>query len=390
MTEDIQQRLHLGEDVRTELKSVALSSLDLKDLARELVAFANGRGGQIFVGVEDDGTPTGVGTVQDADALMRQVVQTCQNRVQPAIYCPVTTVEVTGKLLLVIDVPAYSPDRPYHTDGRYFLRDASMVRPATRDDLLRLLQSQHMYYDQTAIDGASTDDLDADGIDRFLREAYGAAAVARRQLYLQALQCLDPGGTPTVAGVLLFSREPQRWLMDSRISAVCYPGRRISGTMVDKREIDGNLFQQLDGAMAFVQRHLPDPARIHGWQRAGQGIPEQAMREALLNALAHRDYRAPSRIRISMYEDRVEIINPSVLPNHITLDSIRLGGIRRRLNTVIAAVLSRAGMREKIGMDVPAMIGLMVERGLPEPEIRLQAGHFCVVLRAAPPEEERA
>lgn len=120
MTEDLQQRLHLGEDVRTEFKSVARSSLDLKDLARELVAFANGRGGHIFVGVEDDGTPTGVGTEQDADALMGQVVQTCQNRVQPAIYCPVSKVEVTGELLLVINVPAYSPDRPYHTDGRCF------------------------------------------------------------------------------------------------------------------------------------------------------------------------------------------------------------------------------------------------------------------------------
>lgn len=390
MAEDIKQRLHLGEDVRTEFKSVARSSLDLKDLARELVAFANGRGGQIFIGVEDDGTPTGVGTVQDADALMRQVVQTCQNRVQPAIYCPVSKVEVTGRLLLVIDVPAYSPDRPYQTDGRYFVRDASMARPATRDDLLRLLQSQHIHYDETAIEGASKDDLEPEVIDRFLRDAYGAAAVARRQHYLQALQCMDPGGTPTVAGVLLFSREPQRWLMDARISAVCFPGRRISGTMADKREIDGNLFQQLDAAMAFVERNLPAPARIDGWQRVEQGIPEQAIREAVLNALAHRDYRAASQIRIFMYEDRIEVINPGVLLNQLTLDSIRLGGISQRRNPVLAAVLSRAGRRENLGMGVPEMIGLMVERGLPEPEIRLEGGHFRVVLRAAPPEEERA
>lgn len=390
MSETIEQRLRLGEDARTEFKSVAQGGLDQKALAREIVAFANGRGGQIFIGVEDDGTPTGAGSIQEADVLMRQAVQVCQNRVQPAIYCPVTKVEVGGKLLLIVDVPAASPDRPYQTDGRCYVRDASMARPATRDDLLRLVQSQHIHYDETALAGTTKEDLDLDALERFLRDAYGPAAVPRRMHYLQALQCVDPGGALTVAGVLLFGREPQRWLMDARISAVYFAGRRISGEMADKAEIDGNLFQQLESAMAFVRRHLPAPARVEGWQRLELGIPEQVMREAVMNALAHRDYRAASQIRIFMYGDRVEIINPGVLLNQLTLDSIRLGGISQRRNPSLAAVLSRAGRRENLGMGVPEMIGLMVERGLPEPEIRVEGGHFRVVLRAVPPEEGRA
>lgn len=264
-----------------------------------------------------------------------------------------------------------------------------MARPTTRDDLPRLLHSQHIHHDRTAIEGTAMDDLDADAIDRVFGHVYGAAAIARRQHYLRALQCLDPGGTATVAGVLLFSREPQQWLMDARISAVCYAGRRISGTMMDKQEIGGNLFQQLDAAMVFVQRHLPDPTRVRCYPRVEHAIPERAIREFVLNALVHRDYSAASHIRIFMYEDRVEIINPCELLDQRTLDSICLGGIRRRTNPVLAAVLSRAGGYKNIGIDMPATTGLMVERGLPEPEIRLQGGHFRVVLRAAPEEEER-
>ena len=384
MTENIEQRLRLGEDARTEFKSVARNGLDLKDLAREIVAFANGRGGQVFIGVEDDGTPTGVGTVKDADALMRQAVQACQTRVQPAIYCPVTKVEVEGKLLVIVEVPASTPERPYQTDGCHHIRDANMMRVATRDELLRLVQSRHIHYDKMALDGTTRDDLDLDALDRFLREAYGTAAIPRRMQYLQSLQCLNPGGALTVAGVLLFTREPQRWLMDARISAVRFPGRRISGDMADKREIGGNVFHQFDGAIAFLQQSLPSPARIERWQRVERGIPESVLREAVLNAIAHRDYRAASQIRIFVYEDRVEIINPGVLLDQLSLDSIRLGGISQRRNPALAAALARASRRENLGMGVPEMIGMMAERGLPEPEIRVEGGHFRVVLRARP------
>ncbi|EYF08586.1 ATP-binding protein [Chondromyces apiculatus] len=291
MTGNIEQRLRLGEDARTEFKSVARATIDLKDLAREIVAFANGRGGQIFLGV---------------------------------------------------------------------------------------------------------DDLDLDALDRFLKDAYGPAAPARRLPYLKALQCLDPSGALTVAGVLLFAREPQRWLPDARISAVCFPGTRISGEMKDRHDLDGNLFQQLDAAISFLDRNVAAPARIEGYRREERGIPMPARREAVLNALAHRDYRAASQIRLFVYDDRVEVINPGVLLNQRSLDSIRLGGISQRRNPALAAALVRASRREKLGMGVPEMIGLpemrslMLMRGLPEPEIRLEGGHCRVVLRAVAVEGKAA
>jgi ATP-dependent DNA helicase RecG len=375
----IAQRIQLGEDSRTEFKSAA-RGLDAKVLARAIAAFANARGGQIFVGVEDDGTVTGVGTVTQADTLMLRVVQVCQNQLRPSIWCPITKAEVDGKLILVVDVPASSPDRPYRAENVFYIRDASMTREASREELLRLLQSQNVYHDESTVDGATLEDLDPEAIDGYLRPLYEPSALARREHYLRSLKCLDAGGVPTVAGLLLFGRAPQQWIPDARISAVRFDGTAISGEFADRKEIGGTILQQLDLASVF----LPTPAAISGFERTERGIPEAVLREALVNALAHRDYRAPSQVRVFVFADRVEIINPGILLNHLTLDSVRLGGISVRRNPVIASLLSRARRSESLGMGVPEMVSRMREHGLPEPEFNLEGGHFRVVLRSKP------
>lgn len=373
----IAQRIQLGEDSRTEFKS-ASRGLDAKVLARAISAFANARGGQIFVGVEDDGTVTGVGDLKEADTLMLRVVQVCQTQIRPAIWCPITKAEVDGKLLLVVEVPASSPDRPYRADHIFYIRDASMTREATREEMLRLLQSQNVYHDESTVDGARLDDLDIEAIDGYLRALYEPGAITRREHYLRSLKCLDPGGAPTVAGLLLFGRDPQRWIPDARISAVRFAGTAMSGELADRKEIGGTLLQQLDHASMF----LPAPAGISGFERVERGIPEVVLREALVNALAHRDYRAASQVRLFVFADRVEIINPGLLLNHLTLDSVRLGGISVRRNPVIASLLSRARRSESLGIGVPEMIAKMRELGFPEPEFNLEGGHFRVVLRS--------
>ena len=373
----IAQRIQLGEDSRTEFKSAA-RGLDAKVLARAISAFANARGGQIFVGVEDDGTITGTGTVKQADTLMLQVVQVCQSLIRPAIWCPINKAEVDGKLLLVVEVPASSPDRPYRAEHIFYIRDASMTREATREEMLRLLQSQNVYHDESTVDGAKLDDLDIEAIDGYLRALYEPSATTRREHYLRSLKCLDPGGVPTVAGLLLFGREPQRWIPDARISAVRFAGTAMSGEFADRKEIGGTLLQQLDHASMF----LPAPAVISGFERVERGIPEVVLREALVNALAHRDYRAASQVRLFVFADRVEIINPGLLLNHLTLDSVRLGGISVRRNPVIASLLSRARRSERSCRGVPEIAATMRKIALAEPEIDLAGGHFRIVLRS--------
>jgi ATP-dependent DNA helicase RecG len=254
-----------------------------------------------------------------------------------------------------------------------------MAREATRDELVRMLQSQNAYHDELPVDGATLDDLDLEAVDGYLRALYEPGAPARRDHYLRSLKCVEAGGVPTVSGLLLFGGDPQRWFPDARISAVRFPGASVSGEFADRKEIGGNLLQQLDHAMTFA----PAPARISGVERIERGIPDVVLREALVNALSHRDYRAASQVRLFVFSDRLEIISPGGLLNHLTLDSIRIAGISLRRNPVISSLLARARRQESLGIGIPEMIARMRARGLPEPEFSVEGGHFRVVLRMA-------
>jgi len=381
----IEERLRLGEDSRTEFKAVASSNFDIDagDLARAVAAFANSGGGQIFLGVEDNGTPTGVGTLGQADALMRKVSQVCRDRVRPVIACEITKALVGDSRLLIVDVPGFAPERPYLVNGALFTRDASQVRAGTRADLLRITQSIDYHFDERPVCDAALADLDLEVVREFLGRAYERNVNAREAAgYLRILGCLDAEDTPTVAGILFFGPAPQRWLPDATVSAVRLPGTEPTTEFVDREEIGGRLTEQFSGAAAFLSKHLGSPSRVEGWERRDLGIPAEVLREAMLNALAHRDYRMASQTRVFVYDDRVEVANPGELLNRLTLESIRFG-ISQRRNPRIAALLARAHSprREHLGVGIPELFRLMRERGLAEPSFRIDGGHFRVTLR---------
>jgi ATP-dependent DNA helicase RecG len=388
---EIERTLRLGEDSTTGFKAVAGSGylIDPGDLAKAVAALANSGGGHILLGVEDDGTPTGVGDIRQADALMRQVSSVCQDRIRPAIACRVVKAECRQVVVLVVEVAPFGPARPYLVDGRCHVRDGASSRPATRDEQIRILESVDYHFDEQPIEKASRDDLDDGAIGQFL-------SLTRRKLqegettepYLRAIRALDASGRPTVAGVLFFAREPTRWLLDARVSAVRFRGREISGDFLDRQEIAGRLPVQLQAAAAFLEQHLASPARVVGLERQEVGIPANqlrvplaVLREVLVNALVHRDYRASSQTCVFVFDDRVEVINPGVLLNRLTIENICIGGIKQFRNPLIASMANRLQGRESYGMGIPEMIRQMEQSGLRPPEFSLPGGHFRVVLR---------
>lgn len=364
----IATRIALGEDSVTELKSVAKSkfAVDASDFAKEIAALANTKGGQIFVGVEDDGVPTGIGDARQADALMLQIAQICADKIHPAIACVLRKVSFRGVVLLIVEVPPFSPDRPYRANRIYYVRDANRAREATKGELVRLLQSPDHHFDEQPVDGAAYEDLEQTAVVALLDRLYTAPGATRNtEAYLLALKCIDRNRVPTVAGVLLLGKEPQRWLPDARVTAVRFRGNVLGTDSADRQEIGGRLEDQLEAAAAFVTRHVPHPSHVEGMKRVEEGLPQAALREALANALAHRDYRAASQTQVFVFDDRVELINPGQLLNQLTIDSIRIGGITQRRNPVLSSLLARMGGRDNIRVGVPEMIRSMVERSLP-------------------------
>lgn len=383
--EELEKKLRLGEDATTEFKSVVEKNyqVDTKDIARAITCLANTKGGVLLIGVNDDGTVSGAGTMDQVDALMRQVSHTCQNNVQPPIFCVIQKFEVQGEAVLAVEVPRFSADRPYHTGGKYYVRDANLCREARRDEMVRLLQSADYHFDEEPVEGARLEDLDTGAVRAFLGSIYDEPDLETNWTHLlSALQCLDRNGTPTVTGVLLFGREPQRWFRDAHISAVLFRGTEMTSEFADRKEIKGRLLEQLEDAVTFLKKNVRAPSHVEGLERVEEGLPEKVLREAVLNAVAHRDYRAASQVRIYVFDDRVEIVNPGELLNQLTLDGIRVGGISQRRNPVLAGLLARA-RREHMGMGVPEMIRLMKARKLPPPEYIVSAGHIRVVFRLA-------
>jgi ATP-dependent DNA helicase RecG len=388
---EVEKQLRLGEDSATELKSVAHDDFKLTkklqdDLAKEIAAFANSGGGKIFIGVEDDGTPTGVGTIRQADAILRQVTHVCQMSVHPPLPCRVTKAEVAGVVLLVVLVDGWTINRPYRAGHGYYVRDGALAREATRDELVRLLQSQNLHLDEEPARGASTGDLDDSAVERFLTLHYGPEAARDRDHYLRALKCLDEDGRPTVTGVLFFAGDPQRFFPDARISMVQFRDNSFATDLADRKELGGTVVAQLDRATEYLALHAPVSMDLKGLIARSAGIPPAVLREAVQNALAHRDYNASSQIRVFVFPDKIEIINPGMLLNKLTLDGIKLGGISQRRNPAIAALLALANRGLSIGMGVRAMIEHMRKAGLPPPELDLEGGHFRVVLRTTPQE----
>lgn len=264
--------------------------------------------------------------------------------------------------------------------GRFYVRHGSETREGGRDELLQITQSSEYHFDVQLVGGASPEEIDQEAAGRFFVEVYGRTADAAS---LRNLGCLTEEGVPTVAGILFFGRDPQRWLPDARISAVRLPGTETSSEFLDRQEIGGRLPDQFSAAADFLSKHLSSPSRVAGWERLEEGIPTEALREVLLNALGHRDYRMASQTRVLVYDDRVEVINPGGLLNRLTLESIRLGLSQRR-NPRIANLLARAhsARRENLGVGIPDILRLLRERGLPEPAFTVDAGHFRVVIRS--------
>jgi len=382
--ESLERILQQGEDSMTEFKSVVSNGYkpDPNDLAKTIASLANTRGGYLLIGVEDDGSVTGVGSPKQADELMLLISQVCQNNIEPSLICGVNKRRIHDESILLVEVPAFSPSRPHRAGKVYYVRDANRSREAKREELVRLIQSSDYHFDEQAVTGATLEDLEPAAVRSFLATVYPQQQMpeTHHTRYLTALKCIDRTGVPTVSGVLLLAQEPTHWLTDAGISAVRLQGRQISQTFLDRKELGGRLIDQIEEASAFILRHVSAPSHVEGLMRVEEGLPPQIIREAVLNAVTHRDYRSASQIRIFVFDDRVEIVNPGELLNQLTLENIRQGGLSQKRNPVLASLLARAGRRENLGFGIPEMVRLTSERGLPEPAIEVSGGHFRLTL----------
>jgi ATP-dependent DNA helicase RecG len=349
---ELKERIAKGENLHTEFKSTLP---DKEALAKSIVCFANTDGGQLIIGVGDKGEIAGI---TDLDQTMRTIDDVAFNRCEPPITVVQETLQSDDKTVLVVNIPK-GTQRPYRTgSGFYYIRSTNKCRQASRDELLRLFQAtETLYYDETIIFRASFKDLNLEYFEEFLNNHFGIkAAEDELKNYLENLRLLV-NDHPTLAGLLFFGKKPQNFLPTAKIIAAYIPGTDLAILPADKKDIIGRIPEMLEDAERFLRLYLREEHQIKGFESELKfELPEFALREAVINAIAHRDYTLNAPIRLLVFQDRVEFRAPGKLPNTVTIERIKLGGAHVLRNPTIYNLLARMGLVTDLGSGVRRII----------------------------------
>ena len=312
-----------------------------KSLASDMVAFSNGNGGRIFVGVADDGTIVGL-TKEDVRRLNQMISSAASQHVLPAIN-PTTQNVLTEKgVVLVVEISA-GINRPYQDkDGVFWVKSGADKRKATsREEIQRLFQSSSLVHaDESPANGLTLADLDMPYFREFFLRRYGESLDSQQLPLEQVIRNMNLGrdGLLNISGALLFGKDPSMRLPIFIVKAGCFPGTSIaSDTYTDSRDIRGKLADIFQQTMNFILSNL---RHVQGDQSVNSTgtpeIPRIALEEIVANALVHRDYFISAPIRVFVLDDRVEVISPGHLPNNLTVENIK-SGVSDSRNPILAS-----------------------------------------------------
>lgn len=352
------ERMALGEHTRQQFKR-SFNSPDA--LAAELAAFANSGGGTLLIGVADDGTITGL-SAADIRHLNQMLSNASSQHVRPPVHPLTENVQTHVGLVMVVTVPN-GLAKPYlDQQGRIWVKQGADKRHVTaREEMQRMFQSGGLVYaDVVPVTGTTSADLDEPAFRRYLAQHYGAdTALAGVPLdaMLQNLG-LGNGHELTLAGLMLFGRNQQRWRPAYAIKAVAFFGTSIADIHYqDSQDFSGTLSAQYTEALAFIKRNLRRVQGNQGFNSPGiLEVPEVALQELLVNALVHRDYFTSASIRILVFRDRIEIISPGPLPDSLSIDDIRHGKTNRR-NPTLSEHAFRLLPYRGMGSGIPRALG---------------------------------
>lgn len=389
---ELLKEIRAGESKTLEFKEALPSRAER--WVKTVVAFSNSAGGKLVVGVSDGGDVVGVDNARSAaDAAANAIDDLCEPQVTPRIRVE----ELDGRDVVVIEVQPGTAT-PYHLRGRdleqgTYVRVGATTRPAGEAVLreLALRGSSQSYDEQPCLDTAFDEEAASrlcDEMNRRRRDADRGGKVTLRNLENWGLvKRLDGERVPTRA-LLLLTSNPYRF---ARIQCGQFKGTTRT-VFLDRREYAGPLYEQVDAAEDFVLRNIRLGARIEGLYREDYyELPPEAIREAIVNAVVHRDLQANSCVQVALYDDRLEVTSPGPLFGGITIEQA-LDGATALRNPKVAEAFMQMDMFESWGTGLRRIRDASAAAGLPEPEFREIGSMFRVNIfrpRLEIPEAER-
>jgi ATP-dependent DNA helicase RecG len=372
------------------------------ELSETLAALANAQGGMAIVGIA--GKSKKLEGIADAAAARLAVLDAALACTPPLVLPLPEVVVVRDVTLLMLVVPAGLP-HVYSVHGKYLRRIGATNQPIPPDALRKLLLERgETSWERLTPEGATLADLDQTKLGAYVRRV-GAAAEADPLAFLFRRGCVArvagngsleagddtvalmsnsqpsvPNYIPTNAGLLLFGKEVDRFFPQCEVTLVRYRGREMSDEFL-REDIHDTLAETVRRAELWLSEHMRRGSRMVGLERQDWvQFPQGAVREALVNAVAHRDYTVRGEgIRIALFGDRMECYSPGRLPGHMTVENIVEERFSR--NETLVQVLADFGLIERLGYGIDRMLRQMDEAGLPPPEFRDTAAGFLVTLR---------
>jgi ATP-dependent DNA helicase RecG len=368
-------------------RTAFLEKADAKAIAETMVAFANTEGGTMVIGVDQDGEP--VSRQIDTEALEKALKDADDNCNPTVVVGNWEPVELDGdKTAYAIPVPR-SIELHAMTDGRVLIRSGVKNRPLGGQEILKLASAKSTGdFESEVVPGATKDDFSRKMIDEYLAKR----AERSKRPYngkiddlLKEIGAVDAEGRATVGGILLFSDYPQHWLPQSGIVFAKFVGKTPRGEnglagYSRREELTGPLSKLVEATWNLIWSEMAVGAVVKGLEREETfEYPQFAVREAIVNAVCHRDYRLKGRrIEVRMYSDRLEVISPGGLPGFITVDNIVDEHFSR--NPRIVNGLFQWGYIEELGLGIDRMMEVMQQAGHKPPSFDARPYSFAVTL----------
>ena len=348
--------LALGEGFTTEFKRSGTSGL-----GREICAFANATGGTILLGVVDDGQVCGVANHN----RLKSEVQSIARSADPPIAVEIESMDG----VLCVRVPAQQ-SKPYSFGGKFFIREGSSSQQMSREEIREFFYAEGLiHFDETACDKFSLEiDLDEENWSLFQRRAKIPAEM-KPTIALRNLHLIGEDDRMTHAGAWLLARDIRKFNISADVACALFMGTD-KVRILDRRDFHGDVYSMMEEVIVWILSKINVEYIIKRVRREERPeLPEEAIREAVVNALAHRDYRSTANAQIYLFTDRLEITSPGGLPAGMTEADLGIKSIPR--NPLLFGILHRMEAVERIGSGIRRIRSMCREHGVAEPVIEV-------------------
>lgn len=379
--------MKLKETDTVELKK-SVSQLD--DALKSICAFLNHKGGIVYFGVGDDGEVIGL---QVSEKTLRKISQQVHSKIKPEFTPEIKEVEEKGKSIIQVKVPEGS-NKPYFLNGIAYRKVGPEKRIIPPDELKRIiLEYRKEKWDENICKNAMLKDIDESKVKVFLRKAK-----FERRLDIDptisvkdALKRLEliRNNKLTNASVLLFGKNPQRFFLQSEVRCARFKGTEPL-EFIDMKVFGGDIIDQREDAVEFVKEHIRLHAKIVGTERVETWeYPVEAVREAITNAICHRDYEISSNVQVRIFDDRIEVWGCGALPKPLRVEDLRKRHDSVLRNVLIGKCFFLIKYIEQWGTGTNRIIKECLNYNLPEPVFEEISGNLVVTFRKYRITEER-